>query len=71
VLEHEQTGSQASKAKTKFWCMTADYNMYYDILTYEQVMDMASSDDNAEENVQRFKSIVRTQWTNTIQSSTV
>jgi hypothetical protein len=58
VLEHEQTGSEASKAKTIFRCMTADDNKYYDILSYEQVMDMASSEDNAEENVWRFKSIV-------------
>jgi hypothetical protein len=38
--------------------MTADNNTYYDILYYEQVMDMASSEDNAEENVWRLKSIV-------------
>jgi hypothetical protein len=31
VLEDEQMGSEASKAKTRFWYMAADDNTYYDI----------------------------------------
>jgi hypothetical protein len=58
VLEHEQKGSKASTAKTRFPCMATDDNTYYDILTYERDMDMGSSEDNAKEIVWRFKSII-------------